>query len=95
MAAAVADFAPVQAAGHKLKKRDGVPVVELRPTVDILAELGRRRSPDQTLVGFAAETDDLVSHATTEARLEGTRPDRRQRRRRLPAWVSNTTPTKS
>ena len=71
MAAAVADFAPVHVAGDKLKKRDGVPVVELRPTVDILAELGRHKAPDQTLVGFAAETDDLVAHATAKLESKG------------------------
>jgi len=71
MAAAVADFAPVQVAGHKLKKRDGVPVVELRPTIDILAELGRQKGPGQTLVGFAAETDDLLRHATAKLESKG------------------------
>ncbi len=66
MAAAVADFTPVQVAEHKLKKRDGTPSVELRPTDDILAALGRRRTPGQTLVGFAAETTDVAAHATAK-----------------------------
>lgn len=56
MAAAVADFRPKVAADHKLKKQDGPPEVALEPTADILTELGARRSPGQTLVGFAAET---------------------------------------
>lgn len=68
MAAAVADFTPVQVAEQKLKKGDGVPVVQLRPTVDILAELGASRRPGQTLVGFAAETTDVVEHAERKLR---------------------------
>src|SRR5205085_2155575 len=44
------------AAAEKLKKDQGVPAVELEPTQDILADLGTRRRPGQTLVGFAAET---------------------------------------
>jgi phosphopantothenoylcysteine decarboxylase/phosphopantothenate--cysteine ligase len=63
MAAAVADFRPSQPAAHKLKKSGGVPEVTLEPTPDILAGLGAARRPGQTLVGFAAETDDLVENA--------------------------------
>src|SRR4051812_2571719 len=56
MAAAVADFRPVDPAATKLKKtaRDGLQV-QLEPTPDILAALAARRAPGQTLVGFAAE----------------------------------------
>jgi phosphopantothenoylcysteine decarboxylase/phosphopantothenate--cysteine ligase len=64
MAAAVADFRPVQAAERKLKKESGPPRVELEPTPDILAGLGRTKRPGQVLVGFAAETDDVVANAT-------------------------------
>jgi phosphopantothenoylcysteine decarboxylase/phosphopantothenate--cysteine ligase len=73
MAAAVADFTPVHVAEDKLKKRDGVPVVELEPTVDILAGLGANKSPGQTLVGFAAETTDVAEHAA--AKLAAKRVD--------------------
>ncbi|MEO1058256.1 MAG: phosphopantothenoylcysteine decarboxylase, partial [Actinomycetota bacterium] len=73
MAAAVADFRPVSAASGKLKKRDGVPRIELEPTPDILAELGDAKRPGQTLVGFAAETDDLVANA--QAKLDRKRLD--------------------
>jgi phosphopantothenoylcysteine decarboxylase / phosphopantothenate---cysteine ligase len=66
MAAAVADFTPVHVADEKLKKRDGVPAIELRPTVDILAELGARKAEGQTLVGFAAETTDVAAHAAAK-----------------------------
>ena len=63
MAAAVADFRPVSASDHKLKKRDGVPAITLEPTPDILAGLGVRKPAGQVLVGFAAETDDLAANA--------------------------------
>jgi phosphopantothenoylcysteine decarboxylase/phosphopantothenate--cysteine ligase len=63
MAAAVADFRPAEPSEHKLKKDRGVPVVELVPTVDILAGLGRSKPDGQVLVGFAAETQDLVANA--------------------------------
>jgi phosphopantothenoylcysteine decarboxylase/phosphopantothenate--cysteine ligase len=71
MAAAVADFRPVQAADRKLKKGDGTPDVVLEPTADILAELGARRRAGQVLVGFAAETDDLRENAAGKLRRKG------------------------
>jgi phosphopantothenoylcysteine decarboxylase/phosphopantothenate--cysteine ligase len=63
MAAAVADFRPAHPADRKLKKEHGTPTIELEPTPDILAGLGRRKRPGQLLVGFAAETDDLIANA--------------------------------
>ena len=63
MAAAVADFRPVSSADRKIKKDGGVPQVVLEPTTDILATLGARSRPGQMLVGFAAETDDVVNNA--------------------------------
>ncbi len=71
MAAAVADFTPAQVAPDKLKKRDGAPVVELHPTVDILAELGATKPDGQTLVGFAAETRDIRDNALQKLRAKG------------------------
>jgi phosphopantothenoylcysteine decarboxylase/phosphopantothenate--cysteine ligase len=71
MAAAVADFTPVSPASTKLKKADGVPLVELRPTIDILAELGRTRHEGQTVVGFAAETDEVEQHARSKLESKG------------------------
>jgi len=62
MAAAVADFRPVQAASGKLKKDQGPPQIVLEPTVDILAGLGAAKREGQILVGFAAETDDLIDN---------------------------------
>jgi len=69
MAAAVADFRPVDPAGVKLKKRDGVPAIELEPTLDILAALGASKPEGQILVGFAAETCDVADNAA--AKLNG------------------------
>jgi phosphopantothenoylcysteine decarboxylase / phosphopantothenate---cysteine ligase len=70
MAAAVADFRPVAAPSTKLKKRDGVPEITLEPTPDILAGLGVTKPAGQILVGFAAETDDLISNATSKLRAK-------------------------
>jgi phosphopantothenoylcysteine decarboxylase/phosphopantothenate--cysteine ligase len=62
MAAAVADFRPQAAAGHKLKKESGPPRIDLVPTTDILKELGQNPG-SQVLVGFAAETEGLEEAA--------------------------------
>ena len=63
MSAAVADFRPVAPAEGKIKKDGGVPQIVLEPTPDILAALGASKKGHQTLVGFAAETSDLVDNA--------------------------------
>jgi phosphopantothenoylcysteine decarboxylase/phosphopantothenate--cysteine ligase len=63
MTAAVADFRPVQSAAGKIKKDQGIPQIVLEPTPDILAALGANKPAGQTLVGFAAETSDLVDNA--------------------------------
>jgi phosphopantothenoylcysteine decarboxylase/phosphopantothenate--cysteine ligase len=73
MAAAVADFRPAQVARGKLKKRDGAPEIVLEPTPDILASLGRNKRAGQVLVGFAAETDDLLANA--QSKLDSKRLD--------------------
>jgi phosphopantothenoylcysteine decarboxylase/phosphopantothenate--cysteine ligase len=61
-AAAVADYRPKQKAERKLKKEQTVREIALEPTPDILAELGRQKGC-QILVGFAAETDNVVANA--------------------------------
>jgi phosphopantothenoylcysteine decarboxylase/phosphopantothenate--cysteine ligase len=66
MAAAVADFRPAHAADHKLKKHDGTPDIVLEPTPDILARLGANKPDGQVLVGFAAETNDLIANAQSK-----------------------------
>jgi phosphopantothenoylcysteine decarboxylase/phosphopantothenate--cysteine ligase len=71
MAAAVADFRPVEVADSKIKKAGGVPKVLLEPTNDILAALGAQRRPGQTIVGFAAETDDLRANAADKLTRKG------------------------
>ncbi len=71
MAAAVADFKPASAADRKIKKSGGAPEIVLEPTVDILAALGTSKPAGQTLVGFAAETDDLRANAESKLRAKG------------------------
>lgn len=69
MSAAVADFRPAAPANAKLKKESGPPRIVLEPTLDILAEMGRRKQ-HQVLVGFAAETDDVAAHGSAKARAK-------------------------
>ncbi len=67
-AAAPADFTPAMAADEKIKKQgDGDLVLTLRQTPDVAAQVGRMKRPGQTLVGFAAETNDVLENA--EAKL--------------------------
>jgi phosphopantothenoylcysteine decarboxylase / phosphopantothenate---cysteine ligase len=68
MAAAVSDFTPVEFSPTKIKKLQGGARLELKPTVDILAELGKKKKR-QFLVGFAAESLNLVPNA--ESKLRG------------------------
>ena len=64
MAAAVADFRPADPADHKIKKTDGaVPQIALEKTHDFLVDLGEKKPDGQILIGFAAETDDLLDNA--------------------------------
>jgi phosphopantothenoylcysteine decarboxylase / phosphopantothenate---cysteine ligase len=71
MAAAVADFRPARVAARKLKKQAGVPEIALEPTPDILAGLGARKRPGQTIVGFAAETDEVRKNAAAKLAAKG------------------------
>jgi phosphopantothenoylcysteine decarboxylase / phosphopantothenate---cysteine ligase len=71
MAAAVADFRPAHVAERKLKKQAGVPEIVLEPTPDILAGLGARKRPGQTIVGFAAETDEVRENAAAKLAAKG------------------------
>jgi phosphopantothenoylcysteine decarboxylase/phosphopantothenate--cysteine ligase len=71
-AAAVADWRPENAANAKIKKRDAVPNIALTENPDILAGLSRHASKRPTLVvGFAAETDDLIANAQTKLAAKG------------------------
>ncbi|MBN2169039.1 MAG: bifunctional phosphopantothenoylcysteine decarboxylase/phosphopantothenate--cysteine ligase CoaBC [Actinobacteria bacterium] len=67
MAAAVADYTPGEALKSKIKKKDGPPGISLQPTADILREVSREKR-DLVVVGFAAETDDVVENALQKMR---------------------------
>ncbi|MHC0428719.1 bifunctional phosphopantothenoylcysteine decarboxylase/phosphopantothenate--cysteine ligase CoaBC [Streptomyces sp. O3] len=74
MAAAVADFRPAAYAGGKIKKQDGRepdPVALVR-NPDILAEISAERArPGQVVVGFAAETDDVLANGRAKLARKG------------------------
>ena len=71
MAAAVADFRAAKPAARKLKKKDRIwTSLDLEPTTDILQQLSVRRT-GQLLVGFAAETHDLLAHAREKLHAKG------------------------
>lgn len=71
-AAAVADYAPANAADAKIKKdgRDSL-TLELKKTPDILSEVSKRRRDGQIVVGFAAETNDVVTYAKIKMGKKG------------------------
>jgi phosphopantothenoylcysteine decarboxylase/phosphopantothenate--cysteine ligase len=62
MAAAVADYRPVLQSSQKVKKEGNPLLLELEPTEDILAAAGRRKK-GKFVVGFAAETEDVLQNA--------------------------------
>lgn len=62
MAAAVADYTPAQTRTQKMKKDPGAMTMQLDRTTDILKEMGSRKE-HQVVVGFAAETDNIVMYA--------------------------------
>jgi len=72
-AAAVADYRTRQPADSKIKKSKDEMVLELERTPDILREVSRSRRQDQLIIGFAAETDDLLANA--REKLTGKRLD--------------------
>jgi len=61
--AAVSDYRPRFRATEKTKKAGGGLTLELEPTIDILKTLAARKTPQQTIVGFAAETRDVEAYA--------------------------------
>lgn len=64
--AAVADYTPKEKSQSKIKKNDGDLKIELSRTHDILFELGQKKKSKQILVGFAAETDDIMKNAVSK-----------------------------
>lgn len=76
MAAAVADFRPKNQAKDKIKKDGGIPQIELETTEDILKtvssqRLAAKRERKLLLVGFAAESRDLLENATVKLQSKG------------------------
>ncbi|HEX4020892.1 MAG TPA: bifunctional phosphopantothenoylcysteine decarboxylase/phosphopantothenate--cysteine ligase CoaBC [Acidobacteriaceae bacterium] len=69
-AAAVADFRPRMQADQKIK-RSGPLTLELEPTEDILAEVVQRRNPGTLVLGFAAETNQVVEHGRGKLERKG------------------------
>lgn len=63
MAAAVADYRPVQVAHEKIKKKMEAWSIDLEKTTDILAQMGEKKRSDQVLVGFALETENEEANA--------------------------------
>lgn len=66
LSAAVADFTPKEKADHKIKRGKDDLVLELLPTKDIAAELGKMKNALQLLVGFALETNDEEVNALSK-----------------------------
>jgi phosphopantothenoylcysteine decarboxylase/phosphopantothenate--cysteine ligase len=74
MAAAVADFRPAHSAHQKIKKETGVPTIALEQNPDILLSVARQRETakhPQVVVGFAAETENLMEHAQSKLERKG------------------------
>src|SRR5215216_5176338 len=74
MAAAVADFRPKNMAKDKIKKEGGIPQVELEATEDVLKTVAGNGSGEQrprAIVGFAAESRDLLENATVKLKSKG------------------------
>jgi phosphopantothenoylcysteine decarboxylase/phosphopantothenate--cysteine ligase len=67
-AAAVADFKPKNYSDQKLKKRAGLPEIQLEPTIDILKTIGEKKRTDQFICGFSMETENMVEN--TQAKLD-------------------------
>ena len=63
MAAAVADYTPVECADNKIKKQDGDMSIPLKRTQDILGWLGEHRVPGQILCGFSMETQNMLENS--------------------------------
>jgi phosphopantothenoylcysteine decarboxylase / phosphopantothenate---cysteine ligase len=71
LAAAVADFTPGIVSGSKIKRGEGGISLELIPTRDIAAELGRTKKANQILTGFALETDNELENAKGKMKRKG------------------------
>ena len=92
-AAAVADFHLSRVPAQKMKKTAARLSLELDPTPDILAELGGKKG-DRLLIGFAAETENLVEEARRKLRVEELRHGGGQPGRVGREWALKPTGTK-
>jgi phosphopantothenoylcysteine decarboxylase/phosphopantothenate--cysteine ligase len=70
-AAAVSDYRVKKKAATKIKKSEAEMELKLEPTADILAEVAKARRNGQLLIGFAAETNDLLKHARKKLDAKG------------------------
>jgi len=70
-AAAVSDYTPVSPSESKLKKTKDTLTLDLRRTTDIIREVVRRRRPGDLIVGFAAETDNVIPNAKLKLEEKG------------------------
>jgi phosphopantothenoylcysteine decarboxylase/phosphopantothenate--cysteine ligase len=68
LAAAVADYRPQTVATEKIKKKSDTLTIELERTADIAAELGRRKTIKQRIIGFALETHEELANALSKLR---------------------------
>lgn len=71
LAAAVADYRPAEVAVGKLKRRTAETTLKLVANPDIAREVAAGRRAGQVMVGFAAETEDLLEHATVKRKAKG------------------------
>jgi phosphopantothenoylcysteine decarboxylase/phosphopantothenate--cysteine ligase len=71
MAAAISDYRPAALHDQKLKRNEGRLTLDLEPTPDILAELGRETQQGRVLVGFAAETNAVAENARGKLARKG------------------------
>lgn len=68
MSAAVADYTPAETFDQKVKRTSDNLIINLKPTTDIAAELGKRKNNKQLLLGFALETNDEKNNALKKIR---------------------------
>ena len=92
MAAAVADYTPVECADNKIKKRDGDMAIPLKRTQDILGWLGEHRMPGQILCGFSMETQNMLENSRVKLSQKHVDMILRFRERAL-AWIPTFSPS--
>jgi phosphopantothenoylcysteine decarboxylase/phosphopantothenate--cysteine ligase len=69
--AAVADWRPETVPNNKIKKTDGAPAIKLTANPDILATLAHGRHRPALLIGFAAETENVVAYGAEKRTKKG------------------------